>query len=326
MIAFTGPATDSAPVSCAVEACPLCGSNRFESTGPEAPGLSATAGDERFTHGSYFVRRCLDCGLLFRDPTLSQADLDRYYAKIDFRGWERDGYFPTERRVLELLRRLPRNSRILDFGCSSGRLLAGLCGQHQCYGIEVNVAAAAEAAKKGLTMLSFQDAISMLDRKFDAIVMVDVFEHLAHPLDLLQQLVTLLAEGGVLILVTGNGEAPACRRDPGQFWYFRNVEHLCMLTRQCADFLCDRLGLRIEQWVEMSHYDASISERMVQLAQNFVFWQFRNQTFLARRVLNHAPGMERLKTGLVAPTFSCSRDHVVAEFRRVQGGKQRGSE
>src|SRR5436305_9243952 len=44
---------------------------------------------------------------LFRTPTLSQAALDRYYAKVDFREWEIAGFFPPERCVLRILRELP---------------------------------------------------------------------------------------------------------------------------------------------------------------------------------------------------------------------------
>jgi 2-polyprenyl-3-methyl-5-hydroxy-6-metoxy-1,4-benzoquinol methylase len=274
------------------------------------------AGDETFVQPDYSVRECDECGLLFRTPILSPDDLKRYYAKTDFRGWEIDGFYPTERCVLEILRQLPSRSMILDFGCSSGRLLAPLIATHECYGIELNIAAATEATKKGITLLPSLDALRDDSRRFDAIVLADVFEHLARPLDIIAQLVKYLKDGGLLLMVTGNGDARACRRSPALFWYFRTLEHLCMLTSKHAQFMRTRLDLRLERWIEMSHYDFSPRERTVQTLQNFMFWQFRSRTVLAQFVLRFLPGMRRLKSGRLAPTYSCSRDHVIAVFRK----------
>ena len=309
------------------ESCPACGSTSCQSTGPETLGFTALAAGEEFRQENYSVNECSNCGLLYRTPTLPQSDLDRYYAKIDFRQWasglesptarrEIAGYYPTERRVLETLRTLPRGSRVLDFGCSSGRLLATLTGEYDCFGIEVNETAAAEAAKKGLKILAADDLEIAKLPKFDAITLVDLIEHIAHPFDLLRRLSRLLADNGIMIIVTGNGDASACRRDPAQFWYFRTVEHLSMLTHKCTEFLSSNLGLRLEQWIELSHYDLSFREELVQVLQNFAYWQFRHRTLLARVVLQFMPGMNVLKSGLIAPTYSCSRDHVVAVFRK----------
>jgi SAM-dependent methyltransferase len=294
--------------------CPACGSSSFHSTGPEAPGFSAIIDCESFDQPNYAVRECSDCALLYRDRTLSQEDLDRYYAKVDFRKWDFADYHPTERRVLEILRQLPRASRILDFGCSSGRLLAGLCAEYQCYGVEVNEAASKEAAKRGIQILASDDLENSNLPNFDAIVLVDLFEHMSQPLDFLRRLSRSLSDNGQLIIVTGNGDASACRRDPAQFWYFRTVEHLCMFTRKHAEFICSALSLRIEQWTESSHYDLSWRAKLVQRLQDFVYWQFRRRTLLARTALKFLPGMDRLKTGDVAPAYTYSRDHVIAVF------------
>ena len=274
------------------------------------------AGDETFVQPDYFVRECGNCGLLFRTPTLSPSALERYYAKINFREWEITGFFPPERRVLRILRKVPSGSAILDFGCSSGRLLAPLIGIHDCYGVEVNAAAAREAEGKGIKILSPKDLKTAGAPKFHAIVLVDVFEHFLSPLALLETLSKRLMDDGLLIIATGNGDALACRRDPALFWYFRNLQHLCMLTRKHADFVCDRVGLRFEKWIELTHYDLSPREKIVQVLQDFIFWQFRRRTLLARRFLRFLPGMHGLKAGKVAPTYTLSRDHVVAVFRK----------
>jgi SAM-dependent methyltransferase len=285
-------------------------------TGPEAPQFAMAAGDETFVQPEYFVRECGRCGLLFRTPTLSQAALDRYYAKADFREWETAGFFPPERCVLRILRELPPGSAILDFGCSSGRLLAPLTEIHDCYGVEVNAAAATEAAQKGIKVLAAGDLDTAGAPMFRAIILVDLFEHLSQPIELLNKLAQRLTDNGLLLVATGNGDATACRRDPALFWYFRNLQHLCMLTRKNAGFICERLGLRLERWVELKHYDLSLRETTVQILQDFVFWQFRRRTWISRFVLRFLPGMRELKSGRLAPNYNCSRDHIVAVFRK----------
>jgi SAM-dependent methyltransferase len=297
-------------------ACPACGSPQWRPTGGKVPGFSVVVDGEEFKQPSYFVRECSNCALLYRTQKLRQTDLDRYYARFDFRKWEIAGYYPTERCVLSRLRALPKGSRILDFGCSSGRLLAGLSADYKCYGVEVNAVAAQEAGKKGLKVLTSDDLENPELPKFDAIVLVDLFEHMSRPLDLLRRVVRVLTDDRLLIIVTGNGDAPACRRDPAQFWYFRTHEHLCMLTRAHTQFLVSTLGIRLEEWVELCHYDLSWREKLIQILQNFAYWEFRNRTFLARTVLRLLPCFRRLKTGRVAPSYTCSRDHVVAVFTK----------
>jgi SAM-dependent methyltransferase len=298
-----------------VIACSACGSTSCESTGGEAPGFSTVVDGEEFVQPEYSVRECENCGLLYRDRTLSPDNFNRYYAKADFRRWEVAGFYPTERCVLKILRQLPKGSRILDYGCSSGRLLGPLCGDYRCYGVEVNAAAASEATKKGIKILAAEDIESARETEFDAVVLVDLFEHLPKALDLLQKLSRRLVKGGALIIVTGNGDAPTCRRDPAQFWYFRVIEHVCMLTRKHAEFICSRLNLRLDQWIELCHYDSTLSERARQRLQTFVYWQFRNNTLLARSVLRFIPRIRRARNWKIMPHYSLSRDHAVAIFQ-----------
>jgi len=300
-----------------VQNCPACGDTCFNSTGPVVSGLKVNCGGRQFEQPPYAVHECSTCGLLYKNKTASPAELDAYYARVDFRKWETIGHFPTERTALTFLRKLPPGARILDFGCSSGRLLAPLVGTYECWGFEINTEAAATAAGKGLTMLSSDFLTVDQQQCFDAIVMVDVFEHLPAPTDLLLKLYARLKPGGLLLIVTGNGDASACRLDPAQFWYFRNFEHLCMLTRRNADYLAKELGARLEHWQEVSHYDAPLLKRLKQEAQHFSYWQFRQRTLLARTILPLIPFLNRARCWLMAPGYEVSCDHLVVGLRKA---------
>src|SRR5215212_9753408 len=300
-----------------VRFCPSCGSADYEPTGPEATEFSFQVGHEMYWQSRYSVRECSDCGLLYRDRTLRPSDLDRYYADIDFHKGETTGYWPTEASVLEKLRTLPHGSRILDFGCSSGRLLADLCGDYECYGFDINAAAAKEAAKKGIRMLTREQLDDPELENFDAVVLVDVIEHMVAPLEVLRKLSEMVASDGMLVISTGYGDATACRHDPAQFWYFRNVEHLCMWTRRHVEFVVSTLGLAIESWTELCHYPFSIRQKLLPMMRHFTYWQFRRETFLAKNILRFIPRVRRAREWLSPQEYTHSRDHVVIVFRKL---------
>jgi SAM-dependent methyltransferase len=315
--------TLSPPAVTNVECCPACGSREFVVTGAVAPGFLTEISGAIFQQRDYEIRDCSSCGLLFRTPRLSDEELSDFYAQIDYRVWELAGFHPTERAVHACLRRLPAQSRLLDFGCSSGRLLAPLVGDYRCCGIEINRDAAAAAARKGLTILPENAPNAEPDESFDAVVLVDVFEHLALPLQTLSRLARLLAPDGILIVVTGNGDCPPCRLDPAQFWYFRHAVHLCMLTMRHAQFIGHRLPLRLEEWNIVTHTDETAREHVRQRLQHWAYWQFRRRTALSQSVLPMIPFIRRARTWPTAPHFSVSRDHVVAVFRKFGGNAAR---
>src|SRR2546430_12824543 len=105
---------------------------------------------------------------------------------------------------------------------------------------------------------------------FHAIILVDLFEHLSRPLELLNKLSQRLTDNGLLLIATGNGDATACRRDPALFWDFRNLQRLCMLTRKHAWCLCDRPRLRLEASGKVGHYDRPVREKTVQIPQTYL--------------------------------------------------------
>jgi 2-polyprenyl-3-methyl-5-hydroxy-6-metoxy-1,4-benzoquinol methylase len=299
----------------AVASCPGCGSTQFKATGPEARGFVAELAERKFQQSDYCVRECLHCGLLYRTPTLSDDALADYYANVSFQRWEANEYHPIERAVLSVLESLPSGSRILDYGCSSGRLLSGLTCKYECYGSELNSVAAKEAANRGLKMIEPGELATQLPVQFDAIVLVDVFEHLRKPLDFLRQLLQHAAPGALLIVATGNGDAPACRRDPAQFWYFRTLEHLCMLTERTAQHFATDRDLSLEALTKVCHYDLTAREKAVLWFHDFSYWQFRRRTWLARTLLPLLPKIRRAQKWPSAPPYTCTRDHVVAVFR-----------
>jgi SAM-dependent methyltransferase len=295
-----------------ISCCPGCLAPLGSSFGKGAEVVTVN-GDETFVQPAYEVVGCPRCGLLYKTTFLDAADLDRYYRKTDFTKWETKGFYPTERATLKILRQLPAGAAVLDFGCSSGRLLAALGPAYHRFGIEPNAQAANTAAAKGIKILQSPE-----DETFDAIVLADVFEHLYAPTEMLERLLARLKPNGWLILSTGDGDSAPARQDLANYWYLRNVEHLIMLTRQYSGWFAEKNGLQIRRWLQMSHYDASLSNRIWQTARWQAYLAFHGRTRPALYpLIRIMPVLSKARHWTLPPLYTCGRDHVVAAMQKV---------
>jgi SAM-dependent methyltransferase len=294
--------------------CPACGGVNKKAVGPRGAAFVTQLRRHAYTQPAYDILECVDCGLLYKSHVLSDQLLGDYYSEVDYRKWEIPGLFPTERLVREELLGLSMGSRILDVGCSSGRLLCSLPAGYELFGVEPNAAASDEAAKKGVLILPNLDGSDV--PPFDAIVLMDVFEHLTEPARTLATLVGRIKPGGRLIMATGDGDHSLCRESPAEFWYFRNIEHVCMLTRSFAGYLERRLNLRMTRWRVSSHYDSSFLQRFVRRLRLFAFRQAGAQTVLWRVLLRFLPMFGRAAQWKECPAYDLGEDHVVVVFSK----------
>lgn len=301
-----------------VGVCLGCGKKKRHATGKQATPIECQVGEQKFVQPEYMIYECETCGLLYRDPALPEDQLGRYYDAKDFQVWEYPNLQPTETLVLDQLRSLPEGARVLDFGCSSGRLLSRLGENYHRFGCELNETASAVAAQRGLKMVTFEDLQVWTEPGFDAIVMLDVFEHLTSPAELLQQLASLLKPNAKLIVVTGNGDFEVCRRDPAGFWYFRNLEHVCMITRKFSEYLCDRIGCDISAWNELSHYHDSAKVRWKSQAAQWLYWNSRKwPAWLRKNKL--VSKISSIPASEIPPPFACGPDHVMVCWGKGAG-------
>ena len=296
----------------AVTACPACGGADARQVGDPAGGFDTHLDGRHFYQPPYVVRECATCGLYFKSMTLTAGQLDEYYATLDGSTFDVDADFPTDRVLHRRLRALPRGSRVLDFGCSTGRILKDFTTQLVCVGVEPNQPAAAVARARGIEIVP-ADQLAIDDRPFSAILLTDVFEHLAEPMPLLTMLASRLSPGGWLALVTGNADAIEPRRRLAEFWYFRLPGHLIMLGERHLAWLSAQLGLRLDEVQRCSHYRVALTERLRQRAQAFAYHAFKDApSGPIAAVLGVMPGLSRARGWTCAPALNYRADHVVA--------------
>ena len=298
-------------------ACPACGSVCNIQIGRPASGFGATAGASVFHQPAYAIRNCVDCGLYFKSHILAPDELADYYAGLEFEAFDCGTEFPTDRLLHRKLKNMPHGSMVLDFGCSTGRILKGLTDRLDCVGVEPNEAAAAVARGRGITVISERQLRAREIRKFDAILLTDVYEHLTRPVDVLEYLTALLAPGGWLAIVTGTADAIRHRDYMAEFWYFRVLGHFQMLGDEHVRWLAARLGLVIEARHRCSHYNTPLKSRLRQYVQSLAYREFHgSRVGRLATFLRFVPLIRRAVHWSCAPALTYGEDHLVVILRK----------
>lgn len=301
-----------------VPVCPACGNNTSHRVDEWATSFETISGGLAYRQPAYLIKQCPECGLHYKSHTLSETRLQEYYASMEFTPYEYGYECPTERIVRDILSRISRGGKVLDYGCSSGRLLKDWADKLDCYGLELNEQSASVARDRGIKIISEEEFRSVGSNHFDAIVLADVYEHLLRPTDLMTALVKALKSDGMLIVVTGNVDAIPRRHRVAEFWYFRGVGHLHMAGERHLKWIGSLLNLRLRKLHKCSHYDFPLRERFMQLLRSFVYYRFRASPHgLLAAALRLIPRANRAELWSNAPALNCTADHFVAVFQKV---------
>jgi SAM-dependent methyltransferase len=177
------------------------------------------------------------------------SDLHRLYRAMRDDNYlvEEAGRRATARRVVDLLGRRHEPGRLLDVGCGHGLLLdeARRAGWKPV-GLELSTHAAAYARDHlgaEVHEVAFED-FDPGSACFEAILIVDVFEHLADPLAALDRCVDLLVPGGLLCLVTPDPSSPTARI-AGRRWWGYVPAHACLIPGRTLRELLSARGLEV---------------------------------------------------------------------------------
>lgn len=151
--------------------------------------------------------------------------------------------------LIELERRLGRRGRLLDVGCATGALLqvARELGW-EVQGLEAGHASADYARKQlGLTVHNEPiEEFAPADGPFDAIVCLEVIEHVASPTVALARFERWLVPDGLLLLSTPNFDS-LYRRLHGAGWWVINCEdeHVMFFSPRTLARMLEKCGFEV---------------------------------------------------------------------------------
>jgi 2-polyprenyl-3-methyl-5-hydroxy-6-metoxy-1,4-benzoquinol methylase len=175
--------------------------------------------DRRRFHGHEVINRlCLNCGLVYQSPRMTEVETASFYAE-EYRLLNEGSIDPTGHNIATQYARAesllaftqPLVEKItchLDIGCSLGILLQRFTNTFHCQpiGIEPGEAHRDYACNNGLTVYASLEALEKeREGHFDLISMSHVLEHLPDPVDYLVHLREfLLTPDGWLLLEVPN--------------------------------------------------------------------------------------------------------------------------
>ena len=250
-----GPALGRGPV--VERVCALCGGHELMLVYPA--NASGDVPVEEFQCTTMAISshddivQCVRCGMVSAIPTLAHEEIvDNYAQVVD------DMYLAEEQGRRELFGWIVNamggyvvpGKRLLEVGANVGLFLSvAAANGWDVRGIEPSKWAVEEGQRRFGVPLR-RGVIEELDEQpgsADAIVMLDVLEHLSDPLEALRTLRSVVADEGVLVLSTVNLSGLHARlRDGNWPWFIRS--HLHYFSPETLQAMLRLAGFRMVDW------------------------------------------------------------------------------
>jgi 2-polyprenyl-3-methyl-5-hydroxy-6-metoxy-1,4-benzoquinol methylase len=298
--------------------CPGCHSDRLDSRG-NIPATNRFAGHilKEMISGTE-LRRCLDCHLQFRWPRPSGEQMATLHSEMAGEWEELDGERNDWNQIIPLLSTIPADGAILDVGCFAGSFLERLNSGYRRFGIEINREAARLAAERAITIIGHDYSICRENpEQFDAVVAIDVIEHVSDPLEFLATLLAAVRPGGILIISTGNTAALAWRLMKSRYWYCTVGEHVSFINPEWCAWAARRLGIDIDQILTFSHFNRRRKQAIQEAAINLLYRFLPGLLTRLRRGGLGGIDLDRYPELADHPPFWFSaRDHLAIRFRK----------
>jgi SAM-dependent methyltransferase len=171
---------------------------------------------------------------------MSDREVTRFYDRDYFEGKTRQSpphtrglIYPMAERTAQFLCRRCKSARILDIGCAKGYLVEAFQAQGICavWGVDVSLYAVSEndgEARRRLMVADVQTGLPLRATSCDLVTALDLFEHLADPRPVLQEIRRVLTDTGMAYLKICHPRHPNAHRDPTHV----NVQPLPYWRRQ----------------------------------------------------------------------------------------------
>ncbi len=211
--------------------CPLCDSENTMTSSHE--NVKVYSNVREFKHEAFTVWRCVQCSSLISKENI---DFDKYYKNYPMKRHKLDFFCKRQySKRLKLLKKsgIKKTDKILDYGCGVGLFVQylQLNGYKNAYGYDAHVK-------------EFSTG-SILERKFDYVLLQDVIEHFDDPKSEMSKLRNLLSSKGVLVLGTPDAEKIDLYDPLDQEWEVHQPYHRTILSHTKLKSLLEEAGMKV---------------------------------------------------------------------------------
>jgi 2-polyprenyl-3-methyl-5-hydroxy-6-metoxy-1,4-benzoquinol methylase len=211
-----------------------------------------------FEKKGFPIVRCTNCDLVSTVLPENFNTLD-IYDEGYFQGGQEDGYadYQSSEKILRaefrsVLKKLltyfkeTGGKKLLEIGSAYGYFLDEASAYFDCYGIEVNKEGVEQSNKRGLKVFEeLNENVTGRIGKVDAVVMLDVIEHLNNPLQTVSQLYEMMNPGGIILIVTGNHNSLLSKIMKQNWRLMTPPQHTFFFSEKTLKALVARAGFNI---------------------------------------------------------------------------------
>lgn len=253
-----------------LEKCLVCGSSSFE---PFLVCKDYTVSKENFN-----IVSCKSCGFKFTNPRPDDSILGNYYKAEEYvshtntkKGIVNKLYHAvrsyTLKKKIQLIQSYVSRGTILDYGCGTGMFLSA-CKKAgwESFGMEPDDSARKIASEQGLNVFSDKDKIKtyITDKKFNAITLWHVLEHVTDMPETLSFFKTRLEKDGVLIIAVPNHVSYDAEYYKEHWAAYDVPRHLHHFELKSIKALLENAGFKLQETKPMkfdSFYVSMLSEK-----------------------------------------------------------------
>ncbi len=233
--------------------CPVCNEKKSN------PWSSAKDYEYFSTNNTYIYYRCPACDTIFIDPLpvheLKVIYPSNYYSFVNKRknGVVRLKEWLDKRFFKKIFRQLPAPElSLLDVGGGTGWMLDILKRTdpriHFTQIVDIDAKAKSIAEVKGHAYFEGTIEAFTTDNRFDLILMLNLVEHVADPLAILQKAQLLLQPGGIIVIKTPNTDCWDARLYKKTYWGGLHCpRHWVLFSEKSFRLLLKSTKLRIEK-------------------------------------------------------------------------------
>lgn len=235
--------------------CPLCG-------GPPVQIDCLTRGAYQFhnlvipypEYGSNTVpiMECKECGLIFKRFIPTKKALTNVFNYCSSKIWKTNRYPKTEKEII-LGAITKKNFDIIDIGSSDCGVLQSLDannGRKSALDLSVNRRCKKIVTGEYINSL-IEDELKWSNRPYDLLTAFDIFEHFYDANKAIANITSLLKEGGLAIIHTGDPEY--AKGSYNNWWYINYFEHHIIWPKRTIKYIANKYGYRVETLVNCVH-------------------------------------------------------------------------
>ena len=204
--------------------CPICHG---------APG-------ERFRSKYVMVLKCQapSCGHLYAEDPAAERGLQSHDPDAEYRQYrERNARLVRSWRKIGFI---TPQSQVLDVGSGAGHIVESIREQMPGVGLtcmEPERGSAEYLRSKGFSVV---ESFEQLDRVFDAVLLIEVVEHVSDPVGLLSSCRLVMKPGARALVTTPCGETRSGSRNTSAY---ETLEHIQFFTETSLGLACQNAGL-----------------------------------------------------------------------------------